>query len=136
MKKNLEILLIALCLITNYFIKNYLSFIALFFLIILYLFDENRENFKKVLIKLEVINQIYISKEEKLNNYYNKAQIDRKFSEIGSGSASETNSNNYIISKHKPFEEITSKLENGLLYVMIKYEKPENTGNITTIEIQ
>ena len=75
MKKNLEILLIALCLITNYFIKNYLSFIALFFLIILYLFDENRENFKKVLIKLEVINQIYISKEEKLNNVLGQSNL-------------------------------------------------------------
>ena len=75
MKKNLEILLIAICLITNYFIKNYLSFIALFFLIILYLFDENRENFKKVLIKLEVINQIYISKEEKLNNVLGQSNL-------------------------------------------------------------
>ena len=42
----------------------------------------------------------------------------------------------FILDNNKKIKEITSKLENGLLYVMIKYEKPENTGSITTIEIQ
>lgn len=42
----------------------------------------------------------------------------------------------FILDSNKKIKEITSKLENGLLYVMIKYEKPENTGSITTIEIQ
>lgn len=33
-------------------------------------------------------------------------------------------------------KEIISKLENGLLYVEIEYQEPENTGSVTTIEIQ
>lgn len=33
-------------------------------------------------------------------------------------------------------KEVTSKLENGLLCVEIEYQEPENTGSITTIEIQ
>ncbi|MDD7735168.1 MAG: hypothetical protein SOW55_07120 [Bacilli bacterium] len=128
MKKNLEILLIALCLITNYFIKNYLSFIALFFLIILYLFDENRENFKKVLIKLEVINQIYISKEEKLNNVLGqsnlpfqqrckiiaqnaKLKIEKEFYSELSLCNNKTNIDNLIIQ----YKEILNKNQKGLI---------------------
>lgn len=33
-------------------------------------------------------------------------------------------------------KEVTSKLENGLLCVEIEYQESENTGSITTIEIQ
>lgn len=33
-------------------------------------------------------------------------------------------------------KEVTSKLENGLLCVTIEYKEPENTGSVTTIEIQ
>lgn len=42
----------------------------------------------------------------------------------------------FILDGNKKIKDISSKLENGLLYVVIKYEKPEITESVTTIEIQ
>lgn len=41
----------------------------------------------------------------------------------------------FILDNNKKIEDISSKLENGLLYITIKYEEPKE-GSIKTIDIQ
>ena len=41
----------------------------------------------------------------------------------------------FILDNNKKIEDISSKLENGLLYITINYEEPKE-GSIKTIDIQ
>lgn len=41
----------------------------------------------------------------------------------------------FILDNNKKIEDINSKLENGLLYITIKYEEPKE-GSVKTIDIQ
>lgn len=41
----------------------------------------------------------------------------------------------FILDNNKKIEDISSKLENGLLYITIKYEEPKE-GKVKTIDIQ
>ena len=42
----------------------------------IYLFDEKEDSLKKIILKLEVLNQIYLSKEEKLDNASGPSNIE------------------------------------------------------------
>ena len=75
MKKNIEIFLLILCLVINYLLDNYFSLVIIMVILMFYLFDEKEDSLKKIILKLEVINQIYLSKEEKLDNVFGPSNI-------------------------------------------------------------
>ena len=76
MKKNIEIFLLILCLVINYLLDNYFSLVIIMVILMIYLFDEKEDSLKKIILKLEVINQIYLSKEEKLDNVFGPSNIE------------------------------------------------------------
>ncbi len=59
----------------------------------------------------------------------------------GDSKNEKTNSNysvhsEFMLDSNKKIKDITSKLENGLLYITIEYEKTENIGSVKMIEIK
>lgn len=87
-----------------------------------------------------VHNVVGLAKED-LEVRLDEAQGKRKL--IISGETNNEKTNNkysvhseFALDNNKKIKDITSKLENGLLYITISYEEPKEIGEVKVIEIQ
>nr|DAI44840.1 MAG TPA: hypothetical protein [Caudoviricetes sp.] len=79
----------------------------------------NKEDLKVKIINDNNISKLVISGETKNKETESDYSIHSEF----------------VLDKNKKIKDISSKTENGLLYITIEYEKPEVKGDIQTIKV-